>query len=118
MAPPVSPARGFVWLLIGLGTLGALGTDLYLPAARGVAQDLGASPLQLQQVLSAYLIGMGVMNLWLGALADRLGRRGRAVGDASFWVSGPDHVSVFGAGVAGVVGGLTLSWACRAGRND
>jgi len=75
MAPPVSPARGFVWLLIGLGTLGALGIDLYLPAAHGVAQDLGASPLQLQQVLSAYLIGMGVMNLWLGALADRLGRR-------------------------------------------
>lgn len=75
MAPSASPARGFVWLLTALGALGSLGIDLYLPAALGLAQDLGGSALQLQQVLAAYLVGIAVMNVWLGALADRFGRR-------------------------------------------
>ena len=47
----------------------------YLPAFGGIAASLGASKLQLQQTLSAYLFGFAFMNLFHGALADSYGRR-------------------------------------------
>ncbi len=55
--------------------LGPFAIDTYLPAFGGIAASLGASPLQLQQTLSAYLLGFGFMNLFHGALADSIGRR-------------------------------------------
>jgi MFS family permease len=62
-------------LLACLGMLGPFAIDTYLPAFAGIAETLGASPLQMQQTLSAYLLGFGVMNLFHGALADSYGRR-------------------------------------------
>lgn len=62
-------------LLASLGTLGPFAVDTYLPAFSGIAQTLQASPAQMQQTLSAYLIGIAVMNLFHGALSDSLGRR-------------------------------------------
>ncbi len=55
--------------------LGPFAIDTYLPAFGGIAAALGASPLQLQQTLSAYLFGFAFMNLFHGALADSFGRR-------------------------------------------
>jgi len=62
-------------LLGSLGTLGPFAVDTYLPAFGGIAQQLAASPLQMQQTLSAYLLGIAVMNLFHGALSDGFGRR-------------------------------------------
>jgi DHA1 family bicyclomycin/chloramphenicol resistance-like MFS transporter len=62
-------------LLACLGMLGPFSIDTYLPAFTGIAQSLGATPLQMQQTLSAYLMGFAVMNLFHGALADSFGRR-------------------------------------------
>ena len=62
-------------LLACLGMLGPFSIDTYLPAFPGIAQTLSASPLQLQQTLSAYLFGFAFMNLFHGALADSFGRR-------------------------------------------
>lgn len=65
-------------LLAGLGMVGPFAIDAYLPAfagEQGIAQTLGASPLQMQQTLSAYLLAFAVMNLFHGALADSFGRR-------------------------------------------
>ncbi|MCK7499813.1 MAG: MFS transporter [Comamonadaceae bacterium] len=42
------------------------------PASRA---SLGATPVQMQQTLSAYLFGFALMNLFHGALADSFGRR-------------------------------------------
>jgi len=71
--------RGPRWtlalLLAGLGTLGPFSIDTYLPAFEGIARTLGATPLQMQQTLSAYLFGFAAMNLFHGALADSFGRR-------------------------------------------
>lgn len=83
MQPPVSPAidlwRGPRWtlalLLAALGMVGPFAVDTYLPAFGGIAATLQATPLQLQQTLSAYLAGFAVMNLFHGALADSFGRR-------------------------------------------
>ena len=62
-------------LLAGLGALGPFSIDTYLPAFAGIATSLGATPVQMQQTLSAYLFGSAAMNLFHGALADSFGRR-------------------------------------------
>jgi DHA1 family bicyclomycin/chloramphenicol resistance-like MFS transporter len=71
--------RGPRWtlalLLACLGMLGPFAIDTYLPAFAGIAQTLGATPVEMQQTLSAYLFGFAVMNLFHGALSDSFGRR-------------------------------------------
>jgi DHA1 family bicyclomycin/chloramphenicol resistance-like MFS transporter len=79
LAQPSSLWRAPRWalavLLATLGMLGPFAVDTYLPAFAGIARSLDATPLQMQQTLSAYLLGFAVMNLFHGALADSLGRR-------------------------------------------
>ncbi|OYT87228.1 MAG: Bcr/CflA family drug resistance efflux transporter [Burkholderiales bacterium PBB6] len=71
--------RGPRWLLAALlaclGMLGPFSIDTYLPAFSGIAQALHATPVEMQQTLSAYLLGFAVMNLFHGALADSFGRK-------------------------------------------
>jgi Bcr/CflA subfamily drug resistance transporter len=55
--------------------LGPFSIDTYLPAFAGIATALGATPIEMQQTLSAYLFGFAFMNLFHGALADSFGRR-------------------------------------------
>src|SRR5436853_4556563 len=62
-------------LLAVLGMLGPFSIDTYIPAFAGMARTLGASPVEMQQTLSAYLFGFAFMNLFHGALADSFGRR-------------------------------------------
>jgi len=70
-----APRWALAMLLAGLSMLGPFSIDTYLPAFSGIAETLSASPLQMQQTLSAYLFGFGFMNLFHGALADSFGRR-------------------------------------------
>jgi MFS transporter, DHA1 family, multidrug resistance protein len=62
-------------LLAVLGMLGPFSIDTYIPAFTGMARSLGATPVEMQQTLSAYLFGFAFMNLFHGALADSFGRR-------------------------------------------
>ena len=62
-------------MLAALGTLGPFCIDAYLPAFGGIQQSLHASPLEIQQTLSAYLFAFGLMFLFHGALSDSFGRR-------------------------------------------
>lgn len=62
-------------LLAALGMLGPFAIDTYLPAFSGIAADLQATPLQIQQTLSAYLFAFAFMSLFHGSLSDSLGRR-------------------------------------------
>ena len=55
--------------------LGPFAVDTYLPAFGSISRALDASPVQMQQTLSAYLAGFALMNLFHGALADSFGRR-------------------------------------------
>ena len=55
--------------------LGPFSIDTYLPAFTGIAESIGATPVQMQQTLSAYLFGFALMNLFHGALSDSFGRR-------------------------------------------
>ena len=62
-------------LLACLGMIGPFAIDAYLPAFAGIAGSLQATPVQMQQTLSSYLLGFALMNLFHGALSDSLGRR-------------------------------------------
>lgn len=70
-----APRWALAFLLACLGMLGPFSIDTYLPAFTGIAQSVGATPVEMQQTLSAYLFGFAVMNLFHGALSDSLGRR-------------------------------------------
>ncbi|MDP3309542.1 MAG: MFS transporter, partial [Polaromonas sp.] len=69
------PRWALAVLLALLGMLGPFSIDTYLPAFSGIARSLGATPVEMQQTLSAYLFGFAFMNLFHGALADSFGRR-------------------------------------------
>jgi len=69
------PQWTFAVLLAVLGMLGPFSIDTYLPAFAGIAASLGATPLQMQQTLSAYLFGFAFMALFHGAISDSFGRR-------------------------------------------
>jgi DHA1 family bicyclomycin/chloramphenicol resistance-like MFS transporter len=70
-----APRWALAFLLACLGMLGPFSIDTYLPAFTGIAQSVGATPVQMQQTLSAYLFGFAIMNLFHGALSDSFGRR-------------------------------------------
>lgn len=62
-------------LLAALATLGPFSVDTYMPAFSGMATDLNATPLQMQQTLSVYLAAFAFMFLFHGALSDSYGRK-------------------------------------------
>jgi DHA1 family bicyclomycin/chloramphenicol resistance-like MFS transporter len=70
-----APRWALAALLALLGMLGPFSIDTYIPAFAGIAQAIGATPVQMQQTLSAYLFGFAFMNLLHGALSDSFGRR-------------------------------------------
>ncbi len=70
-----APPWALAVLLAVLGMLGPFSIDTYIPAFSGIAHAIGATPVQMQQTLSAYLFGFAFMNLFHGALADSFGRR-------------------------------------------
>ena len=70
-----APRWALAALLALLGMLGPFSIDTYIPAFAGIAKALEATPVQMQQTLSAYLFGFAFMNLFHGALADSFGRR-------------------------------------------
>lgn len=69
------PPRGIAFLLAALSALGPFSIDTYLPSFPAIGEALRATPLEVQQTLSAYLLPFAVMTLWHGAIADALGRR-------------------------------------------
>ncbi len=56
--------------------LGALGTDMMLPAFPEMVRDLAIAPFNhVQYVIMIYALGQGIGSLFFGSLADRFGRR-------------------------------------------
>ena len=61
-------------VLAGLAALAPFAIDTYLPAFPGLELALVASPLELQQSLTFYLLPYALMTLWHGAISDSIGR--------------------------------------------
>ena len=55
--------------------LGPFSIDTYLPAFPAIGASLEASPIQVQQTLTAYMAMFAFMILWHGAISDAIGRR-------------------------------------------
>jgi MFS transporter, DHA1 family, multidrug resistance protein len=68
-------AGGLASLLAALSMLGPFSVDAYLPAFPAIQTSLGATGLEVQQTLTAYMLAFAVMSLWHGALSDSFGRR-------------------------------------------
>jgi DHA1 family bicyclomycin/chloramphenicol resistance-like MFS transporter len=75
MTETKSAPRGLALLLASLSALGPFSIDTYLPSFHEIGQKLGATPLEVQQTLSAYLLAFAIMTLWHGAISDCFGRR-------------------------------------------
>ncbi|MBK7659212.1 MAG: multidrug effflux MFS transporter [Betaproteobacteria bacterium] len=65
----------FAAMLGSLAMLGPFAVDTYLPAFGGMQAALGATPIEMQQTLSAYLLSFGFMFLFHGAVSDSFGRK-------------------------------------------
>jgi DHA1 family bicyclomycin/chloramphenicol resistance-like MFS transporter len=74
-APRPLGRRGLAVVLAALSMFGPFCIDAYLPAFPQIQADLGATPLEVQQSLTAYLLAFAAMVLWHGALSDAFGRR-------------------------------------------
>ncbi len=98
-----APRRALAVLLAALGMLGPFSIDTYLPAFSGIARALDATPVQMQQTLSAYLFGFAFMNLFHGALADSYGRR-----PVVLWGVGVFALASVGCALAPTIGWLVF----------
>ena len=90
-------------MLAALSTLGPFSVDAYLPAFSGIQASLGATPLEIQQTLSAYLFAFGLMFLFHGALSDSFGRRPVILAALGVYA-----LASIGAALTGSVSGLIL----------
>jgi DHA1 family bicyclomycin/chloramphenicol resistance-like MFS transporter len=62
-------------MLAALSAVGPFSIDAYLPSMPEIGRVFHASPLLVQQTLTAYMVTFAVMALWHGAISDALGRR-------------------------------------------
>ncbi|MFA9217437.1 MAG: multidrug effflux MFS transporter [Sphingomonadaceae bacterium] len=80
--PPPEPshrqplsAAALATMLAALSMLGPFCIDAYLPAFPFIEASLQASPLEVQQSLTFYMLSFAGMVLWHGAISDAFGRR-------------------------------------------
>ncbi len=104
----------FVPLAALLMSLTALSIDAMLPALPEIGRDLGAArPGDVQFVITALFAGLGVGQLVVGPLSDRIGRRPTMLAGIGVFLAGcllSILASTFGAMIAGrVVQGIGVS---------
>jgi DHA1 family bicyclomycin/chloramphenicol resistance-like MFS transporter len=95
-------------LIAALSMIGPFSIDLYLPAFSSIAGEFGASPIAMQQTLSAYLFAYAFMMLWHGALSDALGRRPIIIGGLAIYA-----FATLGCAIAGNIETLWLFRAAQ-----
>ena len=70
----MSPAT-LLWLITGCMMLQPLSTDFYLASLPHLTRYFSATPSEVQQTLSLFVIGFGTAQLISGPLSDRYGHR-------------------------------------------
>ena len=71
----MQPGKRFLVWLAGLGVLGFLATDMYLPAFAAIQADLQTPASAVSASLSLFLAGFAAAQLLWGPLSDRYGRK-------------------------------------------
>ncbi|NDZ17709.1 Bcr/CflA family drug resistance efflux transporter [Variovorax sp. WS11] len=72
---PRTLTGGVLFLLAALAALGALATNIILPAFPAMSADLGASVRDLGATLSSFFLTFALGQLFVGPLSDRFGRQ-------------------------------------------
>jgi DHA1 family bicyclomycin/chloramphenicol resistance-like MFS transporter len=75
-------------LLASLAALGALATNIMLPAFPAMARGLGVAPGELAWILSSFFVVFAVGQLFVGPLADAFGRAPFVLGGLAVFVTG------------------------------
>lgn len=75
-------------LLAGLAALGALATNVMLPAFAAMAQDLGVAPRAMSWTLSVFFIVFAAGQLVVGPLSDAIGRAPLVLGGLALFIAG------------------------------
>lgn len=82
----VASGRQLAVILTALTAMGAMSTDLYLPALPDIAQDLSTSAAYAQLTIGLFFAGFAVTQLVGGPLSDRFGRRPVLIGGLAIYV--------------------------------
>lgn len=75
-------------LLAGLAALGAVATNIILPAFPDMAGDLRTSVKDLSATLASFFVAFALGQLFVGPLSDRFGRKRLVVGGLVVFVAG------------------------------
>jgi len=68
-------SAGLTVLLAAVSTLGPYTIDSFFPSLRAISAELRVTPLQAQQIVTAFMLPYAFMSLLHGSLSDALGRR-------------------------------------------
>jgi DHA1 family bicyclomycin/chloramphenicol resistance-like MFS transporter len=90
--PPAPPERrltgGTLFLLAGLAALGALATNIILPAFPRIGASLGVSSQELGLTLSSFFVAFAFGQLVAGPLSDSFGRTWPVLGGLAVFAAG------------------------------
>jgi MFS transporter, DHA1 family, multidrug resistance protein len=79
---------GILFLLAGLAALGALATNIILPAFPRIGVSLGASSQELGLTLSSFFVAFAFGQLLVGPLSDLFGRKWLVLGGLAVFAAG------------------------------
>jgi DHA1 family bicyclomycin/chloramphenicol resistance-like MFS transporter len=95
--------RGRLAPLASLAALGALATNIMLPAFPQMARELGVAPQQLTWTLSGFFVVFAIGRLFVGPLSDARGRAPFIIGGLAPDLIGGRSVQALGACAASVL---------------
>lgn len=96
-----------LFLLAGLAALGALATNIILPAFPDMAVALGTSVIDLSATLSSFFVAFAVGQLFVGPLSDRFGRRWLVLAGLLAFVMG-SAICAFASTLPQLIGGRVV----------
>ena len=79
---------GILFLLAGLAALGALATNIILPAFPRIGAELEISSPELGLLLSSFFVAFALGQLAVGPLSDRFGRKPLVLGGLAVFAAG------------------------------
>jgi len=102
-------------ILIAISSIGPVAMNIYLPSMSGMVADFGTTSGMVQLTMSIYFATIGLAQLFLGPLSDRVGRRPVILGGLALFVVGsvlcvmaPTIEALIAARIVQAIGGSCL----------